>query len=79
MLKTVVLACKLTDDIPNFDCDYIGVDKGALVLSNKGIMMERAAGDFDSIGWKDLKLIDKHCYKLIKLNPVKDLSDSQAV
>lgn len=76
--KCVVLACKLTDDIPNIDCDYIGVDKGALTLAKKGIMMERAIGDFDSIDEKDLKTIDKHCYKLIKLNPIKDVSDSDA-
>ncbi|HCY06195.1 MAG TPA: thiamine diphosphokinase [Erysipelotrichaceae bacterium] len=76
--KCVVLACNLTDAIPNFDCDFIGVDKGALTLANKGIMMERAIGDFDSVDEKTLKFIDKHCYKLIKLDPVKDISDSEA-
>ena len=27
---------------------------------------------------KPFKFIDKHCYKLIKLDPVKDISDSEA-
>lgn len=79
MLKNkVILACKLTDNIPVIDADYIGVDKGALFLAKNKIMMERAIGDFDSVEESDLKLIDKYCYKLIKLNPIKDLSDSEA-
>ncbi|NLC96934.1 MAG: thiamine diphosphokinase [Erysipelotrichaceae bacterium] len=78
MLKPVVLACKLTDVIPNIDCDFIGVDKGALFLANNGIMMERAIGDFDSISEKEIELIDKKTYKLIKLDKEKDISDSEA-
>lgn len=74
--KTVILACKLTETIPDIKADYIGVDKGALILARQGIMMERAIGDFDSIEEKDLELIDKYCHKIIKLNPVKDESDS---
>lgn len=75
--KKVILACKLTDILPNIEADYIGVDKGALFLASQGIMMERAIGDFDSISEKDIDIIEKKCLKLIKLNPIKDKSDSE--
>lgn len=76
--KKVLLVCKLADELPLIDADYIGVDKGALVLADRKIMMERAIGDFDSIEPDDLKKIDKYCLKLIKLDPIKDMSDSEA-
>src|SRR3712207_5158355 len=75
--KRVILACKLTEALPNIEADYIGVDKGALFLAQQGIMMERAIGDFDSINEKDIEIIEKKCLKLIKLNPIKDKSDSE--
>ena len=45
----VIIACKLTDEITPEDCDYIGVDKGALFLARQGIHMVCAIGEFDSV------------------------------
>lgn len=74
----VTIALKLTEELPQIDCDYIGADKGALLLAQNNIEMEVAIGDFDSIDQKELPFIEKHAKKLICLNPIKDDSDSEA-
>lgn len=73
-----MIALKLTDQIPDLDCDYIGADKGALTLAENAIPMVLAIGDFDSIDHSLLPLIEKYAEKVIRLNPVKDDSDSEA-
>lgn len=45
----------------------IGVDRGALVLVNQGIIPDIAIGDFDSIGECDYQKIQQLCSKVIKL------------
>lgn len=73
-----VIALKLADSLPSVEGDYIGADKGALYLAQKGIQMKLAIGDFDSVQESDISMIRKHTDELIRLNPVKDDSDSEA-
>ena len=54
----------------------IGVDKGALFLHRNNIKMDLALGDFDSITEKEFELIKKDT-KIIKLNKIKDDSDTE--
>ncbi len=58
--------------------DFAGVDKGALTLAENGIRMRTAIGDFDSVSDTDLELIEAYADEVIRLNPVKDDSDSEA-
>ncbi len=74
----VNIALKLAHDIPKEDCDYIGADKGALILSDQNIRMVTAIGDFDSIEKSEMKRIEDSSDKIIQLNPIKDDSDSEA-
>lgn len=54
----------------------IGVDKGALFLHRNNIKMDLALGDFDSITEAEFELIKKDT-KIIKLNKIKDDSDTE--
>lgn len=58
--------------------DWIGADKGALILAQHGIHMVCAIGDFDSIDRNNLSLIEQYSDETIVLNPIKDDSDSEA-
>lgn len=77
MTKRAVIALKLADALPAFEADYIGADKGALVLADKGIRMAFAVGDFDSVTPREYERIAAACSEVIRLNPVKDDSDSE--
>ncbi len=58
------------------DFDFlIGVDRGALNAYQNNIYVNLAIGDFDSITKDELILIKKKS-KVIKLNPIKDLTDT---
>lgn len=74
----VIIALKPSGQITREDCDYIGADKGALILAQNGIHMRCAIGDFDSVEEKDMDLIRAYSDETIVLNPIKDDSDSQA-
>ena len=78
MSKKCIAILSKSESIPNFDGDYVGVDKGALLLANAGRKMVLAIGDFDSVGDDDLEKIKEYTDNLIKLNPIKDDSDSEA-
>ena len=54
----------------------IGVDKGALYCLENNIKMDCAIGDYDSIDEKPYIEINK-ITKVIKLNPIKDETDTQ--
>lgn len=77
-MSTAVIALKLTKSVPRIHADYIGADKGALMLASKGIRMKLAVGDFDSVKPEDLDLIQRMSEKTVILNPVKDDSDSES-
>lgn len=53
----------------------VGVDAGALVCINKGLALDIAVGDFDSVNEEEFKLIKSKAKETIKLNPIKDDTD----
>lgn len=55
----------------------VGIDKGALIAIDKGIKLDYILGDFDSITSEELKIIKKKCPNIIKLNPIKDDTDTE--
>ena len=60
------------------DRDYIGADRGALHLAERGIRMVLAIGDFDSVSEEEMKRIREFSDEVMVLNPIKDDSDSEA-
>ena len=80
MSKTCVIMLKQGGQLPQDlgDADYIGADKGALLLAQKKIPMVLAIGDFDSVHEEDMALIRRYSKEVVRLNPVKDDSDSEA-
>jgi len=76
--EEAMIVLKMAKSIPLFDGDYIGADKGAFICAQKGIMMEMAIGDFDSVSPEETEIIQKWCRHFIRLNPVKDDSDSES-
>lgn len=78
MNKTAVIALKLCGKVDyRSDVDYIGADKGALVLADQGIPMVLAVGDFDSVSDDEFTRIEKASDEVIRLNPIKDDADSE--
>ena len=74
-----MIALKLTGNVNREkECDYIGADKGALILAQNGIEMVSAIGDFDSVSQEDMKLIRQFSRETVVLNPIKDDTDAQA-
>lgn len=80
MSKNCVIMLKQGGPLPEDlrDADYIGADKGALLLAQKKVEMVLAIGDFDSVHEEDMALIRQYSSEVIKLNPIKDDSDSEA-
>lgn len=77
-MLTALLVCSLSDNNFNYSYDYlVGVDKGALLCAQKGLMMDMAVGDFDSIKPHDLDKIKQHAKHVVMLNQQKDESDSE--
>ncbi len=58
------------------DALIIGVDRGALIATKEGIKLDIAIGDFDSVNDMEFDLIKNNTKKLIKLNPIKDKTDT---
>ena len=54
----------------------VGADRGALNAINLGIKVDIAIGDFDSVTIDEYEFIKKNSNKVIKLNPIKDKSDT---
>lgn len=77
-MPTAVIALKLTAGIPACHADYIGVDSGTLALIKQGIPVKLAIGDFDSVDAQEMKLIEDHSEEIIRLNPIKNDTDSEA-
>lgn len=75
MSTCAVLITPLVDVVPNIkNCDYIGVDAGALKIVDQGFPIKMAVGDFDSTDPSDLKRIS--CP--IERHPImKDETDSE--
>lgn len=77
MVKEVILVANLAEDVPKTMSDYVGIDRGALILATQGIHMEFAIGDFDSISESEYQVVKAFAKEIIQLNPIKDASDSQ--
>lgn len=56
----------------------IGVDKGASILASNFIKMDLAIGDFDSLAPDDFDKISLYADNIIRLNPIKDDTDTEA-
>lgn len=55
-MTCAVLITPLVDFVPKIkDCDYIGVDAGALKIIDQKLPIKMAVGDFDSLNEEDLK------------------------
>ncbi|MGB7594529.1 MAG: thiamine diphosphokinase [Erysipelotrichaceae bacterium] len=79
MVKKAVLVCGWQDELPpHLEGHYIGVDRGALLLAQKGIVMSFAIGDFDSVDTVEMELILTCTDEIIRLDPIKDISDAEA-
>lgn len=74
----VIIALTLAKTIPLETCDYVGADRGALILAQHKIHMKFAVGDFDSVKKEDMTLIHQYADEIIQLNPIKDDSDSES-
>jgi thiamine pyrophosphokinase len=78
MVKALLVA-SLVKQLPKLDADFIvGIDRGALVCAQKGLLMDVAIGDFDSVTSAELEVIKKHCKEIVILDAVKDVTDAQA-
>lgn len=78
-MKKAILVCGWQDDFPpQFDGDYIGIDRGALHCAHKGIPMVFAIGDFDSVDEREKEVIRLFSNEIILLDPIKDISDAEA-
>lgn len=78
MQSEAITALTLTHWIPKTEGDFIGADRGALVLAKKNIHMKLAIGDFDSVTNEEFQCIQQNADEVIRLNPIKDDSDSEA-
>ena len=74
-MKSCTVVCGYKPYIKEIIGDVIGVDAGCLYLIEKGINIDLAIGDFDSVDEKQYKLIKEKSKKIIKLNPIKDDTD----
>ena len=54
----------------------VGADRGALHAINNKILPDISIGDFDSVDDKEFEIIKNNSKKLIKLNKIKDNSDT---
>lgn len=75
MSRCAILITPLVDVVPHIkNCDYIGVDAGALKIIDQNLPIKMAVGDFDSLDLDDLKRIT--CP--IEKHPImKDETDSE--
>ncbi len=66
--------------LTNFNKDYydiiVGADRGALHAIKNNIIPDISVGDFDSVNSMEFEIIKNNSKKLIKLNSIKDNSDT---
>ncbi len=74
-----LLVASMAKQLPDIGVDYVvGVDRGALICVQKGLNMDLAIGDFDSVSKEELELIRLHSKEIVLLDVIKDVTDSQA-
>lgn len=76
MKCTLVLS--LAVDVDHLEGDLIGVDRGAYLLAKNDKPMVMAIGDFDSVTEEELTFINEYTRQVIKLDPVKNDTDTLA-
>lgn len=75
----IVIGLNLSAELAKEECSdafVIGADKGASYCLNNGIDMDLAVGDFDSLSLEQLKQVEKAAKGVVKLNPIKDDTDT---
>lgn len=80
MSKTCVIVMGNADDAVPMDeaADFIGADRGAFFLAQKGFPFHYAVGDFDSVSETEMAVVQKFSRHVIRLNPIKARTDAQA-
>lgn len=77
MKAAIILKNAYLNDFKKEDYDIIiGADRGAYYAIINGIIPDIAIGDFDSVNLEEFKTIKNNSKKIIKLNPIKDKSDT---
>lgn len=77
MTKKIMLTAAMSQNIPRLsDCDYIGIDKGALTAIRAQIPLICAIGDFDSVTEAEKAEIAAQC-PIETLPRHKDETDSE--
>ena len=77
MVAAIILKNAYLNNFNKNDYDIIvGADRGALHAINNGIIPDISVGDFDSVDDKEFEIIKNNSKKLIKLNKIKDNSDT---
>lgn len=74
-MKSCTVVCGYKPHIKEVIGDVIGVDAGCLYLIEKGIKIDIALGDFDSVDSRQYELIKNNSLNLVKLNSIKDDTD----
>lgn len=79
MSETCVIVLGNMDDAVGLDeeADYIGADRGAFLLAQKGIHFSYAIGDFDSVTEVEMDRIQEFAAHVIRLNPIKADTDAK--
>lgn len=76
-MKVAIILFDVDLNYFNFDNYYtIGVDRGALNAVSNNIKLDLAVGDFDSVNIDEFEAISKNSKSVIKLNPIKDDTDT---
>ena len=76
MKAAIILKDACLNQFNNYYDIIIGADRGALHAIKYGIKPNIAIGDFDSVNEEELNIIKENSNKVIKLNSVKDKSDT---
>lgn len=76
-MKVAIILFDVDLDYFTLDGYYtIGVDRGALNAIKSNINLDLAVGDFDSVSDDEYELITSNSKEVIKLNPIKDDTDT---
>ena len=79
MKGVIVIGNNLSPALAKAECDgafVIGADKGALYCYKRGIAMDIAVGDFDSLTKEEKDKVIAFAKRTIALNPIKDDTDT---
>ena len=79
MKAAIILKDAYLENFNKYNYDtIIGADRGSLIAISNDIKLDIAIGDFDSVNEEEFNLIKKNSKRIIKLNPIKDTSDTNS-